>query len=224
MNAINPIFVLFNVANFKAPFQPEQINTVTMPSPFIPHSSFVKSFCQIQRTATPPTRSRCGFIWIAFRPMICDNCSRFVVHFMDYFFCHTLTFTYRNVLPFNMADDAVLLILQNHGERLTSIENDVHDIRTGIEQIKDSPIFAIERYVRRKVGSNRRGYWTHLACFHGFYAIDTLKNRTPHQSKHGDSATHCSTAVTRRKPTSPSTPTPKTSPLPFPTNIPFFAR
>ena len=83
--------------------------------------------------------------------MICDNCSRFVVHFMDYFFCHTLTFTYRNVLSFNMADDAVLLILQNHGERLTSIENDVHDIRTGIEQIKDSPIFAIERYVRRKV-------------------------------------------------------------------------
>jgi hypothetical protein len=50
-----------------------------------------------------------------------------------------------------MADDAVLLILQNHGERLTSIENDVHDIRTGIEQIKDSPIFAIERYVKRKV-------------------------------------------------------------------------
>ena len=50
-----------------------------------------------------------------------------------------------------MGDDAVVLILKDHGERLTSIENDVHDIRTGIEQIKDSPIFAIERYVRRKV-------------------------------------------------------------------------
>jgi len=50
-----------------------------------------------------------------------------------------------------MADDAILLILSNHGERLTSIESDVHDIRTGIEHIKDSPIFAIERYVRRKV-------------------------------------------------------------------------
>ena len=50
-----------------------------------------------------------------------------------------------------MGDDAVLLILKDHGERLTSIESDVHDIRTGIEQIKDSPIFAIERYVRRKV-------------------------------------------------------------------------
>ena len=50
-----------------------------------------------------------------------------------------------------MADDALVLILKDHGERLTSIENDVHDIRTGIEQIKDSPIFAIERYVRRKV-------------------------------------------------------------------------
>lgn len=50
-----------------------------------------------------------------------------------------------------MGDDAVVLILKDHGERLTSIESDVHDIRTGIEQIKDSPIFAIERYVRRKV-------------------------------------------------------------------------
>tara|TARA_R100001440_G_scaffold72658_1_gene96690 strand:- start:51 stop:260 length:210 start_codon:yes stop_codon:yes gene_type:complete len=50
-----------------------------------------------------------------------------------------------------MGDDAVVLILKDHGERLTSIEKDVHDIRTGIEQIKDSPIFAIERYVRRKV-------------------------------------------------------------------------
>ena len=50
-----------------------------------------------------------------------------------------------------MGDDAVVLILKDHGERLTSIENDVHDIRTGIEQIKDSPIFAIELYVRRKV-------------------------------------------------------------------------
>lgn len=50
-----------------------------------------------------------------------------------------------------MADDALVLILKDHGERLTSIESDVHDIRTGIEQIKDSPIFAIERYVRRKV-------------------------------------------------------------------------
>jgi hypothetical protein len=50
-----------------------------------------------------------------------------------------------------MADDAVLLILQNHGERLTSIESDVHDIRRGIEDIKDSPIFTIERYVKRKV-------------------------------------------------------------------------
>ena len=50
-----------------------------------------------------------------------------------------------------MGDDAVVLILKDHGERLTSIENDVHDIHTGIEQIKDSPIFAIERYVRRKV-------------------------------------------------------------------------
>ena len=64
---------------------------------------------------------------------------------------HTLTFTYRNALHLNMGDDAVLLILKDHGERLTTIENDVHDIRTGIEQIKDSPIFAIERYVRRKV-------------------------------------------------------------------------
>ena len=70
---------------------------------------------------------------------------------MHRFICHTLTFTYRNVLHFNMGDDAVVLILKDHGERLTSIENDVHDIRTGIEQIKDSPIFAIERYVRRKV-------------------------------------------------------------------------
>jgi len=50
-----------------------------------------------------------------------------------------------------MGDDALVLILKDHGERLTSIESDVHDIRTGIEQIKDSPIFAIERYVRRKV-------------------------------------------------------------------------
>lgn len=50
-----------------------------------------------------------------------------------------------------MADDAVLLILKDHGERLTSIESDVHDIRTGIQHIKDSPIFTIERYVRRKV-------------------------------------------------------------------------
>tara|TARA_R110001592_G_scaffold16685_4_gene70896 strand:- start:1613 stop:1822 length:210 start_codon:yes stop_codon:yes gene_type:complete len=50
-----------------------------------------------------------------------------------------------------MADDAVLLILSNHGDRLSTIESDVHDIRTGIEQIKDSPMFAIERYVRRKV-------------------------------------------------------------------------
>ena len=60
-------------------------------------------------------------------------------------------FIYRNGLHFNMADDALVLILKDHGERLTSIESDVHDIRTGIEQIKDSPIFAIERYVRRKV-------------------------------------------------------------------------
>ena len=50
-----------------------------------------------------------------------------------------------------MVDDALVLILKDHGERLTSIESDVHDIRTGIEHIKDSPIFAIERYVRRKV-------------------------------------------------------------------------
>ena len=50
-----------------------------------------------------------------------------------------------------MGDDAVLLILKDHGERLTSIESDVHDIRTGIQHIKDSPIFAIERYVKRKV-------------------------------------------------------------------------
>lgn len=50
-----------------------------------------------------------------------------------------------------MVDDALVLILKDHGERLTSIESDVHDIRTGIEQIKDSPIFTIERYVRRKV-------------------------------------------------------------------------
>ena len=50
-----------------------------------------------------------------------------------------------------MGDDAVVLILKDHGDRLTSIESDVHDIRTGIEQIKDSPIFTIERYVRRKV-------------------------------------------------------------------------
>ncbi len=70
---------------------------------------------------------------------------------MHYFICHTLTFTYRNILHLNMGDDAVVLILKDHGERLTSIESDVHDIRTGIEQIKDSPIFAIERYVRRKV-------------------------------------------------------------------------
>jgi len=50
-----------------------------------------------------------------------------------------------------MGDDALVLILKDHGERLTSIESDVHDIRTGIEQIKESPIFLIERYVRRKV-------------------------------------------------------------------------
>ena len=50
-----------------------------------------------------------------------------------------------------MGDDAVVLILKDHGDRLTSIESDVHDIRTGIEHIKDSPIFTIERYVRRKV-------------------------------------------------------------------------
>lgn len=50
-----------------------------------------------------------------------------------------------------MTDEAVVLILKDHGERLTAIESDVHDIRTGIDQIKDSPIFAIERYVRRKV-------------------------------------------------------------------------
>ena len=68
-------------------------------------------------------------------------------------FSSSITFTlkYRQPLTHNMADDAVLMILQNHGERLTSIESDVHDIRTGIEQIKDSPIFAIERYVKRKV-------------------------------------------------------------------------
>ena len=60
-------------------------------------------------------------------------------------------FIYRSVLQLNMVDDALVLILKDHGERLTSIESDVHDIRTGIEQIKDSPIFTIERYVRRKV-------------------------------------------------------------------------
>jgi len=73
------------------------------------------------------------------------------VQFVNGFICHTLTLKYRSVLHTNMADDALMLILANHGERLTSIESDVHDIRTGIEQIKDSPIFTIERYVRRKV-------------------------------------------------------------------------
>lgn len=63
----------------------------------------------------------------------------------------TFTLKYRQPLTHHMADDAVLLILKDHGERLTSIESDVHDIRTGIQHIKDSPIFAIERYVKRKV-------------------------------------------------------------------------
>jgi len=63
----------------------------------------------------------------------------------------TFTLKYRQPITHNMTDDAVLLILQNHGERLTSIESDVHDIRRGIEDIKHSPIFTLEAYVRRKV-------------------------------------------------------------------------
>jgi hypothetical protein len=91
-------------------------------------------------------------IEVTFRPLIGhNNCTGPIIQFMHYFVCHTLTLKYRNVLHTNMADDALMLILANHGERLTSIESDVHDIRTGIEQIKDSPIFTIERYVRRKV-------------------------------------------------------------------------
>lgn len=50
-----------------------------------------------------------------------------------------------------MADDAILLILRNHGERLTSIETNVHDISTGIQQIKDGPMFALDRQIKRKV-------------------------------------------------------------------------
>mgnify|MGYP003643974267 FL=1 len=50
-----------------------------------------------------------------------------------------------------MPDDAILLILQNHGDRLTSIETNVHDISTGIEQLKASPVFTLERYIQRKV-------------------------------------------------------------------------
>tara|TARA_R100001463_G_scaffold9737_1_gene29078 strand:- start:137 stop:346 length:210 start_codon:yes stop_codon:yes gene_type:complete len=67
-----------------------------------------------------------------------------------------------------MGDDAVVLILKDHGERLTSIENDVHDIRTGIEQIKDSPIFAIERYVKRKVAQAGGVVGLILLAFIGF--------------------------------------------------------
>ncbi len=67
-----------------------------------------------------------------------------------------------------MGDDALVLILKDHGERLTSIESDVHDIRTGIEQIKDSPIFAIERYVRRKVAQTGGVIGLILLAFIGF--------------------------------------------------------
>ena len=67
-----------------------------------------------------------------------------------------------------MGDDALVLILKDHGERLTSIESDVHDIRTGIEQIKDSPIFAIERYVRRKVAQTGGVIGLFLLAFMAF--------------------------------------------------------
>jgi hypothetical protein len=50
-----------------------------------------------------------------------------------------------------MPNDAILLILKNHGDRLSSIESDVHDISTGIQQIKDGPMFALDRQIRRKV-------------------------------------------------------------------------
>jgi hypothetical protein len=107
-----------------------------MPSPSIHHSSFVKSLCQISSLL----HHQQGFL---------TSFSASIVPVV--FSVIPFTLKYRQPLIHNMADDAVLLILSNHGERLTSIESDVHDIRTGIEQIKDSPIFAIERYVRRKV-------------------------------------------------------------------------
>mgnify|MGYP003636582971 FL=1 len=50
-----------------------------------------------------------------------------------------------------MPNDAILLILRNHGDRLSTIESDVHDISTGIQQIKDGPMFALDRQIKRKV-------------------------------------------------------------------------
>lgn len=90
-------------------------------------------------------------VWFVYPPIIHNHCFQFLVNLMCCLFCHTLTLKYHSRLHTNMADDAILMILSNHGDRLTSIESDVHDIRTGIQQIKDGPMYALDRQIKRKV-------------------------------------------------------------------------
>ena len=47
--------------------------------------------------------------------------------------------------------DPVLTILADHGERLTSIEGDLGEIKEGINDIKDGPIYNLDKHISRKV-------------------------------------------------------------------------
>jgi hypothetical protein len=48
-------------------------------------------------------------------------------------------------------NDPVLTILADHGERLTSIEGDLDEIKDGINEIKEGPIYNLDRHIKRKV-------------------------------------------------------------------------
>ena len=47
--------------------------------------------------------------------------------------------------------DPVLTILADHGDRLTSIEDDLDEIKEGINDIKDGPIYNLDKHISRKV-------------------------------------------------------------------------
>ena len=47
--------------------------------------------------------------------------------------------------------DPVLTILADHGERLTSIEGDLGEIKEGINDIKEGPIYNLDKQIQRKV-------------------------------------------------------------------------
>jgi hypothetical protein len=50
-----------------------------------------------------------------------------------------------------MVDDPIVTILADHGQRLTTIESDLNEIKTGIQDIKDGPMFALDARIKEKV-------------------------------------------------------------------------